>query len=129
MKKIICLLLCACLLSAFAGCKAKEPRDLSAERYQAMAEAALTLTETYNNVAQTAIDNGWEADFQTLKLMDQIADQAEEIIEAVNDPENVPDGRRVQLAELAQKLTTQLTEEVLPKVSEPFPEPEATEGQ
>ena len=128
MKKTISLLLiCALLLFSLTGCKSKTPEEISAEKYQAMAAAALTLVETYNNVAQTAIDNGWEADFETLKLMDQIADQAEEITLAVNEPENVEDARRDQFTALAEKLTTQLNEEVLPKVSEPCPK--ASEGE
>ncbi|MBP5750693.1 MAG: hypothetical protein J6X24_07880 [Firmicutes bacterium] len=128
MRKTICLLLtCALLLFAFTGCKGKTPEEISAEKYEAMANAALTLIETYNTVAQTAIDNGWEADFETLKLMDQIADQAEEITLAVNEPENVEDARRDQFRALAEKLTTQLNEEVLPKVSEPCPK--AGEGE
>ncbi|MBO4881242.1 MAG: hypothetical protein J5555_06125 [Firmicutes bacterium] len=128
MKKTISLLLiCALLLFALTGCKSKTPEEISAEKYEAMAAAALTLVETYNNVAQTAIDNGWEADFETLKLMDQIADQAEEITLAVNEPENVEDARRDQFTALAEKLTTQLNEEVLPKVSEPCPK--ASEGE
>ena len=122
MKKRICLLLiCALLLFSLGGCKTKTPEEISAEKYEAMAAAALTLVQTYNDVAQTAIDNGWEADFETLKLMDGIADQAEEIIAAVNEPENVEDARRDQFTALAEKLTTQLNEEVLPKVSEPCP--------
>ena len=126
MKKTISLLLiCALLLFALTGCKTKTPEEISAEKYEAMAAAALTLVETYNSVAQTAIDNGWEADFETLKLMDQIADQAEEITLAVNEPENVEDARRDQFRALAEKLTTQLNEEVLPKVSEPYQAPEA----
>ena len=126
MKKTICLLLiCALALFSLTGCKTKTPEEISAEKYEAMAAAALTLVETYNNVAQTAIDNGWEADFETLKLMDQIADQAEEITLAVNEPENVEDARRDQFRALAEKLTTQLNEEVLPKVSEPYQAPEA----
>ena len=126
MKKTICLLLiCALALFSLTGCKTKTPEEISAEKYEAMAAAALTLVETYNNVAQTAIDNGWEADFETLKLMDQIADQAEEITMAVNEPENVEDARRDQFRALAEKLTTQLNEEVLPKVSEPYQAPEA----
>ena len=126
MKKTISLLLiCALLLFSLTGCKTKTPEEISAEKYEAMAAAALTLVETYNNVAQTAIDNGWEADFETLKLMDQIADQAEEITLAVNEPENVEDARRDQFRALAEKLTTQLNEEVLPKVSEPYQAPEA----
>ena len=128
MKKTISLLLiCALLLFSLTGCKSKTPEEISAEKYKAMAAAALTLVETYNNVAQTAIDNGWEADFETLKLMDQIADQAEEITLAVNEPENVEDARRDQFTALAEKLTTQLNEEVLPKVSEPCPK--ASEGE
>ncbi|MBR5640934.1 MAG: hypothetical protein IKW92_02235 [Firmicutes bacterium] len=128
MKKRICLLLiCALLLFSLSGCKSKTPEEISAEKYEAMASAALTLVETYNNVAQTAIDNGWEADFETLKLMDQIADQTEEITLAVNEPANVDDARRDQLTALAEKLTTQLNEEVLPKVSEPCPK--AVEGE
>ena len=128
MKKTISLLLiCALLLFSLTGCKAKTPEEISAEKYEAMAAAALTLVETYNDVAQTAIDNGWEADFETLKLMDQIADQAEEITMAVNEPENVEDARRDQFTALAEKLTTQLNEEVLPKVSEPCPK--ASEGE
>jgi len=130
MKKRFCLLLiCALLLLAFAGCKAKTPEEISAEKYEAMANACLTLVETYNDVAQTAIDNGWEADFETLKLMDQIADQAEEITNAVNAPENVEDARRDQLAALAQQLTDQLTNEVLPKVSEPCPKTGVETGE
>ena len=122
MKKRFCLLLiCALLLLSLAGCKGKTPEEISAEKYEAMANACLTLVETYNDVAQTAIDNGWEADFETLKLMDQIADQAEEITNAVNAPENVEDARRDQLAALAKQLTDQLTNEVLPQVSEPCP--------
>ena len=122
MKKRFCLLLiCALLLLSLAGCKGKTPEEISAEKYEAMANAGLTLVETYNDVAQTAIDNGWEADFETLKLMDQIADQAEEITNAVNAPENVEDARRDQLAALAKQLTDQLTNEVLPQVSEPCP--------
>lgn len=125
MKKTICLLLvCALLLFSLAGCKSKTPEEISAEKYEAMASAALTLVETYNTVAQTAIDNGWEADFETLKLMDQIADQAEEIVLAVNEPANVEDARRDQFTELAEKLTAQLNEEVLPKVSEACPKAE-----
>ena len=128
MRKTICLLLtCALLLFAFTGCKGKTPEEISAEKYEAMANAALTLIETYNTVDQTDIDNGWEADFETLKLMDQIADQAEEITLAVNEPENVEDARRDQFRALAEKLTTQLNEEVLPKVSEPCPK--AGEGE
>ena len=126
MKKTISLLLiCALLLFSLTGCKSKTPEEISAEKYKAMAAAALTLVETYNNVAQTAIDNGWEADFETLKLMDQIADQAEEIILAVSEPENVEDARRDYFTKQAQDLTAQLNEEVLPKVSEPYREPEA----
>ena len=126
MKKTICLLLiCALALFSLTGCKTKTPEEISAEKYEAMAAAALTLVETYNSVAQTAIDNGWEADFETLKLMDQIADQAEEITMAVNEPENVEDARRDQFRALAEKLTTQLNEEVLPKVSQPYQAPEA----
>ena len=122
MKKRFCLLLiCALLLLSLAGCKGKTPEEISAEKYEAMANACLTLVETYNDVAQTAIDNGWEADFETLKLMDQIADQTEEITNAVNAPENVEDARRDQLAALAKQLTDQLTNEVLPQVSEPCP--------
>ena len=128
MKKRICLLLvCALVLFSLAGCKSKTPEEISAEKYEAMAAAALTLVETYNNVAQTAIDNGWEADFETLKQMDQIADQIEEITMAVNEPANVEDARRDQFTALAEKLTTQLNEEVLPKVSEPCPK--AVEGE
>jgi predicted small lipoprotein YifL len=127
MKKKICLLLiCALLLFSLAGCKSKTPEEISAEKYEAMATAALTLVETYNDVAQTAIDNGWEADFETLKQMDQIADQIEEITLAVNEPANVDDTRRDQFTALAEKLTTQLNEEVLPRVSEPCPK--AVEG-
>jgi len=130
MKKKICLILmCALLLLSLAGCKAKTPEEISAEKYEAMANACLTLVETYNDVAQTAIDNGWEADFETLKLMDQIADQAEEITNAVNAPENVEDVRRDQLAALAQQLTEQLTNEVLPKVSEPCPKDAVETGE
>ena len=122
MKKKICLfLICTLLLFSLSGCKSKTPEEISAEKYEAMANACLTLVETYNDVAQTAIDNGWEADFETLKLMDQIADQTEEITNAVNAPENVEDLRRDQYAALAQQLTDQLTNEVLPKVSEPCP--------
>ena len=128
MKKKIALLLC-CTLLALTGCKSKTPEEISAEKYEAMASAALTLVETYNDVAQTAIDNGWEADFETLKLMDQIADQAEEIINAVNAPENVEDARRDQLAALAQQLATQLSEEVLPKVSDPCPKASEATGE
>ena len=130
MRKRICLLLiCALLLFSLAGCKGKTPEEISAEKYEAMASAALTLVETYNTVAQTAIDNGWEADFETLKLMDQIADQTEEITLAVNEPENVEDARRDQLAALAKQLTDQLTNEVLPKVSEPCPKTGVETGE
>ncbi|MBO5517974.1 MAG: hypothetical protein J6A42_07865 [Firmicutes bacterium] len=130
MKKRFCLLLiCALLLFGLAGCKSKTPEEISAEKYEAMANACLTLVETYNDVAQTAIDNGWEADFETLKLMDQIADQAEEITNAVNAPENVEDARRDQLAALAKQLTDQLTNEVLPKVSEPCPKTGVETGE
>ena len=128
MRKRICLLLiCALLLFSLAGCKSKTPEEISAGKYEAMAAAALTLVQTYNDVAQTAIDNGWEADFETLKLMDQIADQADEIIAAVNEPENVEDARRDYFTSQAEKLTTQLNEEVLPKVSELCPK--ASEGE
>ena len=127
-KKIFLLLICALLL-ATTGCKGKTPEEISAEKYEAMANACLTLVETYNDVAQTAIDNGWEADFETLKLMDQIADQAEEITNAVNAPENVEDARRDQLAALAKQLTNQLTNEVLPKVSEPCPKTGVETGE
>ena len=124
MRKRICLLLvCILVLFSLAGCKSKTPEEISAEKYEAMASAALTLVETYNNVAQTAIDNGWEADFETLKLMDQI----EEITLAVNEPANVEDTRRDHFKALAEKLTTQLNEEVLPKVSEPCPK--SVEGE
>ena len=57
--------------------------------------------------------------------MDQIADKAEEINLAVNEPENVEDARRVQFTNLAEELTKQLNEEVLPKVSQPYQAPEA----
>ena len=129
MKKKICLLLICALLLVTTGCKGKTPEEISAEKYEAMANACLTLVETYNDVAQTAIDNGWEADFETLKLMDQIADQAEEITNAVNAPENVEDARRDQLAALAKQLTDQLTNEVLPKVSEPCPKTGVETGE
>jgi hypothetical protein len=130
MKKKICLLLiCALLLSAFTGCKGKTPEEISAEKYEAMANATLTLVDTYNTVAQTAIDNGWEADFETLKLMDQIADQVEEITLAVNEPANVEDARRDQFTALAEKLTKQLDEEILPKVSEPCPKAQPADGE
>lgn len=129
MKKIFCLLLCCSLLFCFNGCKPKTPEEISAEKYEAMANACLTLVETYNSVAQTAIDNGWEADFDTLKLMDEIADQTEEITNAVNAPENVEDLRRDQLAALAQQLTDQLNNEVLPKVSEPCPKNSEETGE
>ena len=129
MKKIFCLLLCCSLLFCFNGCKPKTPEEISAEKYEAMANACLTLVETYNSVAQTAIDNGWEADFETLKLMDQIADQAEEITLAVNEPENVEDARRDYFKAQAEKLTTQLNEEVLPKVCEPCPKAQPAEGE
>ena len=128
MRKRICLLLvCILVLFSLAGCKSKTPEEISAEKYEAMASAALTLVETYNSVAQTAIDNGWETDFETLKQMDQIADQIEEITLAVNEPANVEDTRRDHFKALAEKLTTQLNEEVLPKVSEPCPK--AVEGE
>ena len=129
MKKIFCLLLCCSLLFCFTGCKPKTPEEISAEKYEAMANACLTLVETYNSVAQTAIDNGWEADFDTLKLMDEIADQTEEITNAVNAPDNVEDLRRDQLAALAQQLTDQLNNEVLPKVSEPCPKNSEETGE
>ena len=61
--------------------------------------------------------------------MDQIADQAEEITNAVNAPENVEDARRDQLAALAKQLTDQLTNEVLPKVSEPCPKTGVETGE
>lgn len=122
MRKKLCLLLCCVLLAlSFTGCKSKTPEEISAEKYETMANATLTLIETYNMVAQTAIDNGWEADFETLKLMDEIADQAEQIANAVNNPEEVEDARRDQLAALAEQLTAQLNDEVLPKVSEVCP--------
>ncbi len=129
MKKKICLLLICALLFAFTGCKGKTPEEVSAEKYEAMANAALTLVDTYNTVAQTAIDNGWEADFETLKLMDQIADQIEEITLAVNEPANVEDVRRDQFTALAEKLTKQLDEEVLTKVNEPCPKAQPEEGE
>ena len=124
MKKTMCLLLCALMLCCCAGCKTKAPRDISGEKYQAMASAALTLTETYNDVARTAIENGWEADFEVRKIMNRIASQSEEIIMAVNDPAEVDDAKRDHYASLAQELTTELTEEILPKVSEPCPKGE-----
>jgi hypothetical protein len=126
-KKLSLLLICCLLLLSLAGCKTKTPEEIRAEKYEALANAALTLVQTYNDVAQTAIDNGWEGDFQTLKLMDQLADQIEEITAAVNDPVDLPDVRLDQMAALAQQLTDQLNGEVLPKVSETFQAPEEAE--
>ncbi len=120
MKKKLCLLLALALTVAFcSGCKPKTPEEITAEKYAALAEVTLSLVETYNSVAQTAIDNGWEADFQTLKLMDEIADKTDIISAAVNDPTEIEDMRLDAMAQEAQKLIDQLNNEVLPKVSEP----------
>ncbi|MCR4805349.1 MAG: hypothetical protein K5981_06800 [Clostridia bacterium] len=137
MKRFICIfLICALAVFSFAGCSkkaAKSPEQIRAEelreQYAALAESALALVDTYNTVAQTAKDNGWEADFETLKAMTDIADHADLISRAVSNPENMEEEQLETLKEEADSLIRQLNEEVAPKVANPCPAAEGTPAQ
>ena len=129
MKRFICIMLiCALAVFGFAGCgkkSSKSPEQVRAEKlreqYAALAESALTLVDAYNEVAKTAKDNGWEADFDTLKVMTDIADHADLISQAVSNPENMEEEQLETLKDEADALTKQLNEEIAPKVASPCP--------
>ena len=133
MKRFICIfLICALAVCSLAGCTkaSKSPEQLRAEelreQYAALAEASVSLVEVYNKTAQTAKDNGWEADFDTLKAFSDIADRADIISNAVTHPENMEESQLEELKAEADSLIAKLNEELAPKVAEPCP---AAEGQ
>ena len=137
MKRLICIFLVLALaVFGFTGCKKEKVKSAEQiraeqlrEQYAALAESALSLVEIYNRTAQTAKDNGWEADFETLKAMTDIADHADVISRAVSNPENMSEDQLETYKEEADALIRRLSDEIAPRVASPCPAAEEAPAQ
>lgn len=119
MKKFLAIALSAVLmLSCLTGCGEKKPTP--EERYAAFAQAVIKVAKQYNEAAQLAKDNGWEENFDTITLMNGIAEQINDLSAVVTNPENTEESKIVELTEKAEEIAKKLEEEILPKVQEAY---------
>ncbi len=121
MKKIILYILIAALaLTCLAGCnKEEEPEDQTAAiLYEELSKIALKLVDKYNEIAAKAKENGWEADFDTLKAMHDIADAIDKISEAVTNPAGVSEESLQKYKDSALELLERLETEIESKINE-----------
>ena len=91
-----------------------------AEKYPGLSdlnELAVKLAETYNEVAQKAIDNGWEYDDETVTELDKIARVIETINAGIEDPTLFGEGQIEVLTESAKEFIETLNGPLRSKVS------------
>lgn len=108
-KKIITLLVLVFGLICFAACGA----GLPGEEYpglEKLIELTQPLAESYNEIAETAINNGWEYDDETVDQMDKIATVIDTINEGIVAPETFEEGQIEELIKSAKELTEELKE-------------------
>ena len=80
-------------------------------------ELTVKLAITYNEVAQKAIDNGWEYDDETVSELDKIAGVIETINAGIEDPTRFGEGQIEVLTESAKEFLQTLNGPLYSKVS------------
>lgn len=119
MKKFLAIGLSAVLaISSLTACG--EKKLTKEEKYSVLAESVITAAKQYNELAQLAKDNGWEENFDTIKLMNSIAEQVENLSAVVADPSETEEKKIEELTAEANALRERLETEILPKVQEKY---------
>ena len=115
LKKEITIIVLALALICFSACGSGE----IGEEYPGLEKlvgATITLAEEYNAIAETAINNGWEYDDETVEQMDRIATVIDTINAGIVAPETFEDGQIEEFTKSAKELTEEL-KEIKEKVS------------
>ena len=108
-KKLIAILILVFALACFAGCGAG-PAGEEYPGLEKLIELTQPLAESYNEIAETAINNGWEYDDETVEQMDKIATVIDTINEGIVAPETFEEGQIEELIKSAKELTEELKE-------------------
>ncbi|HPX70256.1 MAG TPA: hypothetical protein PLO47_00805 [Bacillota bacterium] len=121
MKKTILLVaLLALSLSCFAACSKESEPYPGLDKLISLAQ---DLAKSYNEVAETAINNGWEYDDETVEKLDRIATVIETINAGIVAPETFTEGQIEVLTDSAMEFAKTL-EELKKIVSEEYELPE-----
>ncbi|NMA94383.1 MAG: hypothetical protein GX975_06960 [Clostridiales bacterium] len=126
MKKVIVYILIAAIaLACLAGCNKDQGKDKEVQEdqsaailYEELSKLAMKLVDKYNEIAAKAKENGWEADFDTLKAMHDIADAIDKISEAVTNPEGISEEALQKYKDSAKELLERLETEIESKINE-----------
>ena len=117
-KKIIALFILVFALVCFAACGA----GAAGEEYpglEKLIELTQPLAESYNEIAETAINNGWEYDDETVEELGKIADVIDTINAGIVAPDTFEEGQIEELTKNAKELTDDL-KKIKEKVSEEY---------
>jgi len=107
-KKHVLILVLAALLLFFAGCTTSEEEEETYPGLSHLVELTNTLATHYNEIAETAINNGWEYDDETVEQMDEIATLIETINAGILAPETFAEGQISELTESAKTYSKEL---------------------
>ncbi len=126
MKRIIVYILIAALaIACLAACNKDKNKDKEVQQdqsaailYEELSKLAIKLVDKYNEIAAKAKENGWEADFDTLKAMHEMADAIDKISEAVTNPEGISEEALEQYKKSATELFDRLETEIETKINE-----------
>ena len=117
-KKLIAILILVFALACFAGCGAG-PAGEEYPGLEKLIELTQPLAESYNEIAETAINNGWEYDDETVEQMDKIATVIDTINAGIVAPDTFEEGQIEELTKSAKELTEEL-KEIKKKISEEY---------
>lgn len=109
MKKFFIILITVLMLICFAACGVSE----IGEEYpglEKLVNTTKTLAESYNGIAETAINNGWEYDDETVEQLNKIADVIDTINAGIVAPETFEEGQIEALIKNAKELSEELKE-------------------
>lgn len=107
LKKVLAILALVLILICLSACGAGE----IGEEYpglEKLVDLTIPLAESYNEIAETAINNGWEYDDETVEQLDKIATVIDTINAGVVAPETFEEGQIEELTKSAKELAEEL---------------------
>ena len=121
MKKIMMLILSLTIIFTLVSCGKEGAKD-ETSAFDEFNTAVVNLTDVYNDIAQLAMDNGWEADKDTLTELNSVADTIEEFQLIMDDKTIWNEKTEEEQLAIMESITELVTSVRLvgDKVAEPF---------
>lgn len=120
LKKLIAIFILILSVVCFTACG--ETGVEAGEKYPGLdklVDATREIATEYNSIAETAINNGWEYDDETVEQLNRIAAVIDTINAGIIEPESFEDGQIEELTRSAKEIGKELRD-IKDKVSDEY---------